>query len=164
MELITDAQGDVAPRLNDVMLTEEQACRDHATMMNYITRMLCAGIVHGDLSEFNVLLDENGPVIIDLPQAIDASANNNAKAMHARDVNNMTRYYSQFAPQIKHTQYAKEMWSLYEKGDLLPDTELSGLFEEDNHSADVDSILDEIQAAYEEEQERRERINDANEL
>ncbi|QIR15743.1 PA4780 family RIO1-like protein kinase [Shewanella aestuarii] len=161
MELITDAQGDVAPRLNDVILTEAQACRDHATMMNYITRMLCAGIVHGDLSEFNVLLDAQGPVIIDLPQAIDASANNNAKAMHARDVNNMTRYYSQFAPQLKHTQYAKEMWHLYEKGDLLPETELTGLFAEDTHSADVDSILDEIQAAYEEEQARRERINDA---
>lgn len=161
MDLITDEDGDVAPRLNDVMMSEEQALEDHAQMMIYVTRMLCAGIVHGDLSEFNVLVDEDGPVIIDLPQAVDASANNNAEAMLARDVNNMTSYYAQFAPQLATTQYAKEMWALYEKGLLTPDTELTGLFEEDTTSADVDGILDEIEAAYYEEQERRERISDA---
>ncbi|MDN3696032.1 MULTISPECIES: PA4780 family RIO1-like protein kinase [Vibrio] len=161
MDLITDEDGDVAPRLNDVMMSEEQALEDHAQMMVYVTRMLCAGIVHGDLSEFNVLVDEYGPVIIDLPQAVDASANNNAEVMLARDVNNMTSYYAQFAPQLAATQYAKEMWALYEKGLLTPDTELTGLFEEDTTSADVDGILDEIEAAYYEEQERRERISDA---
>lgn len=161
MDLITDEDGDVAPRLNDVMMSEEQALEDHAQMMVYVTRMLCAGIVHGDLSEFNVLVDEYGPVIIDLPQAVDASANNNAEVMLARDVNNMTSYYAQFAPQLAATQYAKEMWALYEKGLLTPDTELTGLFEEDTTSADVDGILDEIEAAYYEEQERRERIRDA---
>ncbi|GIU19929.1 serine/threonine protein kinase [Shewanella colwelliana] len=164
MELITDSQGDVAPRLNDIELSAEQALADHATMMRSITKMLCVGIVHGDLSEFNVLLDENGPVIIDLPQAVDASANNNAKAMLARDVNNMTHYYAQFAPELKQTHYAKEMWSLYEKGKLFPETELTGEFIEDTTSADVVSILEEIQAAFDEEQERRERINEANEL
>ncbi|WP_144209581.1 PA4780 family RIO1-like protein kinase [Shewanella donghaensis] len=163
MELITDGDGDVAPRLNDIELTPEQAATDHATMMGYVTRMLCAGIVHGDLSEFNVLQDENGPVIIDLPQAVDASANNNAKVMLERDVNNMTRYYSQFAPELAPTKYAKEMWSLYEKGDLLPDTELTGHFEEDTSAADVDSVLEEIQAAFEEEQERLDRINQPDE-
>lgn len=161
MDLITDEDGDVAPRLNYVMMSEEQALEDHAQMMVYVTRMLCAGIVHGDLSEFNVLVDEYGPVIIDLPQAVDASANNNAEVMLARDVNNMTSYYAQFAPQLAATQYAKEMWALYEKGLLTPDTELTGLFEEDTTSADVDGILDEIEAAYYEEQERRERISDA---
>lgn len=164
MELITDGDGDVAPRLNDIELTPEQAYRDHATMIGYVTRMLCAGIVHGDLSEFNVLQDENGPVIIDLPQAVDASANNNAKVMLERDVNNMTRYYSQFSPELALTKYAKEMWSLYEKGDLLPDTELTGLFEEDTSAADVDSVLEEIQAAFEEEQERIDRINQPDEI
>ncbi|WP_119977900.1 PA4780 family RIO1-like protein kinase [Shewanella algidipiscicola] len=164
MELITDANGDVAPRLNDVMLSAEQAIKDHDTMMSYITRMLCAGIVHGDLSEFNVLLDETGPVIIDLPQAVDASANNNAKAMLARDVNNMTGYYSQFAPELKQTQYAKEMWALYEKAKLTPETKLTGQFAEDTHTADVNSVLEEIQAAFEEEQEKHERIREANEL
>ncbi|WP_076539801.1 PA4780 family RIO1-like protein kinase [Shewanella sp. UCD-KL21] len=164
MELITDGQGDVAPRLNDIVLSAQQALQDHATMMGYVTRMLCAGIVHGDLSEFNVLQDDHGPVIIDLPQAVDASANNNAKVMLERDVNNMTRYYSQFAPELALTKYAKEMWSLYEKGDLLPDTELSGEFEEDTSAADVNSVLEEIQAAFEEEQERRERISEPDEV
>ncbi|MDO6680251.1 MULTISPECIES: PA4780 family RIO1-like protein kinase [unclassified Shewanella] len=164
MELITDGQGDVAPRLNDIVLSAEQALQDHATMMGYVTRMLCAGIVHGDLSEFNVLQDDHGPVIIDLPQAVDASANNNAKVMLERDVNNMTRYYSQFAPELALTKYAKEMWSLYEKGDLLPDTQLSGEFEEDTSAADVNSVLEEIQAAFEEELERRERISEPEEL
>ncbi|MDO6619597.1 MULTISPECIES: PA4780 family RIO1-like protein kinase [unclassified Shewanella] len=164
MELITDGQGDVAPRLNDIVLSAEQALQDHATMMGYVTRMLCAGIVHGDLSEFNVLQDDHGPVIIDLPQAVDASANNNAKVMLERDVNNMTRYYSQFAPELALTKYAKEMWSLYEKGDLLPDTKLSGEFEEDTSAADVNSVLEEIQAAFEEELERRERISEPEEL
>ena len=161
MDLITDADGDVAPRLNDISMSEQQALNHHSQMMVYITKMLCAGIVHGDLSEFNVLVDENGPVIIDMPQAVDASANNNAEAMFARDVNNMTNYYSQFAPQLAATKYAKEIWALYEKGNLSPDTELTGLYTEDTRITDVDSILDEIDAAYEEEQERLERISDA---
>jgi RIO kinase 1 len=163
MELITNMHGDVAPRLNDVtQMSEEQAQSQHYTMMGYVVRMLCAGIVHGDLSEFNVLVDKDGPVIIDLPQAVDASANNNAKAMLFRDVNNMTDYYSQFAPELATTKYAKEMWALYEQGELTSETQLSGLFEEDTTAADVDSVLEEINAAFEEAQERRERISDAN--
>lgn len=161
MELITDSNGDVAPRLNDVSFTAQEAIRDHAKMMVYITRMLCAGIVHGDLSEFNVLVDSDGPVIIDLPQAVDASANNNAKAMLARDVANITHYYGQFAPQLLQTKYAQEIWALYEAGELTPETQLTGQFVEDSRLADVNTVLDEIKAAYEEEQERLERISDA---
>lgn len=163
MELITDDEGSVAPRLNDISMDAEQAREDHAVVMVYIMRMLCAGIVHGDLSEFNVLVDEYGPVIIDLPQAVDASSNNNAKSMLIRDVENMTTYYAQYAPDLAATKYALEMWALYEEGDLTPETELTGLFAESTESADVDNVLEEIKAAFAEEQSRLERIREANE-
>lgn len=163
MELVTDAEGNVAPRLNDVTLSTEKAIRDHNLVMTYVKRMLCAGLVHGDLSEFNVLVDSEGPVIIDLPQAVDAAANNHAKWMLARDINNMTQYYGQYAPELLKTQYAKEMWALFEAGDLKPDTQLTGEFTEVLAEADVGSVLEEIQAAYEEAQERKLRIQEANE-
>lgn len=162
MELITDDEGQVAPRLNDVSMTAELAIEDHAVVMKYVMRMLCAGVVHGDLSEFNVLVDEYGPVIIDLPQAVDAAANNNAFAMLERDVNNMTTYYGQFAPELLGSKYAKEMWALYEDAQLHPDVELTGQFEEDTEAADVDTVMQEIKAAFDEEQERQERIREAN--
>lgn len=158
MELVTDDLGQVAPRLNDVSMSEEQALEDHATVIRDVVRMLCAGLVHGDLSEFNVLVDSYGPVIIDLPQAVDAAANNHAQWMLERDVNNMTAYYGQFAPSLLGTRYAKEIWELYESGDLLPDTELTGYFKEPEKSADVDTVMQEIKAAFEEEQNRRERL------
>jgi RIO kinase 1 len=126
--------------------------------------MLCAGIVHGDLSEFNVLVDEYGPVIIDLPQAVDASANNNAKAMLIRDVNNITDYYSQFAPELQASKYAQEMWALYESGELTVETVLTGLFKDNNVSADVDNVIEEIKAAFMEEQDRLQRIREANDV
>ncbi|MDD1793036.1 serine protein kinase RIO [Enterovibrio makurazakiensis] len=157
MELVTDDQGSVAPRLNDVTLTKEQALRDHATVIKDVVRMLCVGIIHGDLSEFNVLVDHLGPVIIDLPQAVDASANNNAKWMLERDVNNMTSYYGQYAPELIGTQYAKEMWALYEAGDLTPNTELTGVFVDDGSDADVDGLMAEINAVMEEARLRKER-------
>ena len=163
MELVSDDEGDVAPQLGAVDLTEQQAIEQHTLMMHYIKLMLCAGIIHGDLSEFNVLVDSNGPVIIDLPQAVNASANNSAEAMFTRDVNNMRRYYGQFAPALLHTQYAKEMWALFADANLTPHSQLSGEFEDDSEVADVDSVLDEIQAAFDEEQERKERIRDADE-
>lgn len=163
MELVCDDEGSVAPRLNDVAFDEEQALEDHATMMEYVKLMLCTGIVHGDLSEFNVLVDDYGPVIIDLPQAVDAAANTNAKSMLERDVRNMRDYYGQFAPSLLNTSYAKEMWSLYEEAKLKPDTPLTGLFEEDNTSANVDSVLEEIKAALLEEQEKQERMRDDDE-
>lgn len=163
MELILDAEGDVAPRLNDIQLTAEQARRDHKTMMQDILRMLSVGLVHGDLSEFNVLQDPQGPVIIDLPQAVDAAANNNAQWMLERDVNNITQYYAQFAPELAATKYAKEIWALFEAGNLNPNTELTGEFVEAEQAADVGAVLDEINAAFAEMQERKERQQAANE-
>lgn len=163
MELITDEAGDVAPQLGDVVMSEDQALEDHTLMMHYIMLMLCEGIVHGDLSEFNVLVDSYGPVIIDLPQAVNAAANNSAQEMFARDVNNMRRHYAEFAPALLHTQYAKEMWTLFEGGDLTPNSTLSGQFEDNSASADVDAVLEEIKAAMLEEQDRQERIREARE-
>ena len=163
MELILDEDGDVAPRLNDIQLSAEQARRDHKTMMQDILRMLSVGLVHGDLSEFNVLQDPQGPVIIDLPQAVDAAANNNAQWMLERDVNNITQYYAQFAPELAATKYAKEIWALFEAGNLNPNTELTGEFVESEQSADVGAVLDEINAAFAEMQERKERQQAANE-
>jgi len=164
MDLITDAEGDVAPRLGDVSMSAEQALEDHAVVMQYVVRMLCAGVVHGDLSEFNVLVDEDGPVIIDLPQAVDAAANNNAQSMLARDVDNMTGYYGQYAPELLDSRYAKEIWALYEDGELHPDSELTGYFAESTQAADVDAVLEEIKAAFAEEQERLERLREAERL
>ncbi|MGC9493809.1 PA4780 family RIO1-like protein kinase [Vibrio genomosp. F10] len=163
MELVTDDDGYVAPRLNDVIMPAEQAIEDHAVMMTYVVKMLCAGLIHGDLSEFNVLVDEYGPVIIDLPQAVDAAANNNAEWMLTRDVNNIRDYYGQFAPELLTTEYAKEIWAIFEKGDLKPDTELTGTFVEQDIEADLAAIMKEIDDARSEERFRRERIKEAKE-
>jgi|TARA_B110000879_G_scaffold107664_1_gene144704 RIO kinase 1 len=161
MELVTSDDGEVAPRLNDISMSAEQALEDHYVVMQYVLRMLCTGLVHGDLSEFNVLVDDYGPVIIDLPQAVDAAANNHAERMLTRDIDNMTAYYGQFAPELLDTKYAKEMWALYEDGDLNPDTQLTGLFAEDTEAADVDTVLEEIKAVFMEEQARLERLREA---
>lgn len=158
MELITDGEGDVAPRLSDVTMSEEQALQDHSQVMRYVIRMLCAGLIHGDLSEFNILVDEYGPVIIDLPQAVDAAANNNAQFMLMRDVEKISLHYSQFAPQLKNSQYGKEIWALYESGDLHPEVELTGTHVENTQLADVDGVLEEIKIALAEEQARLERL------
>lgn len=161
MELVTDDDGVVAPRLNDVSMSAEQAIEDHTLVMHYVKLMLCAGLVHGDLSEFNVLVDDYGPVIIDLPQAVFAASNNNAKKMLQRDVENMTNYYAQFAPDLKNTHYAEEIWALFEDGELHPEYVLTGEFEFETSEADVDSVLQEITAACEEEQALQQRKRDA---
>ena len=161
MELITDENGEVAPRLNDISMSAEQAREDHLVVMHYVMRMLCAGIVHGDLSEFNVLVDVNGPVIIDLPQAVNAAANNNAQSMLKRDVENMTRYYSQYAPDLLKSQYGKEIWALFENGELQPETELTGHYAENTQAADVDGVMLEIKSIIEEEQDRKQRLMEA---
>ncbi len=160
MELMTDGEGGVAPRLCDIAMSEEEALEDHEIVLQNIVRMLCAGIIHGDLSEFNVLVDQYGPVIIDLPQAVNAASNNNAKAMLERDVDNMRRYFGEFAPSLCNSNYGKEMWELYENGELHPDTVLTGQYQESTRAADVDSVMVQIQAAREEEQMRQERLKE----
>lgn len=163
MELVTDSDGDVAPRLSEITMSSQQAITDHALLMREVVRMLCAGLVHGDLSEFNVLQDASGPVIIDLPQAVDASANNHAEFMLERDVQKITEYYAQFAPELLDTRFGKEIWALYEAGDLHPDVPLSGYFAEDLQDADVAEVLDVISYALSEEEERQQRRRDAEE-
>lgn len=158
MELITDKDGEAAPRLNDVSVPQELAVEDHTTMMDYVKLMLCTGLVHGDLSEFNVLVDEEGPIIIDLPQAVDAAGNNHARTMLERDIHNMTQYYGQFAPELLASNYASEMWALYEKGELTPETKLTGEYTIIEKDADVDSVMLQIKEAYKEKQERDERM------
>jgi RIO kinase 1 len=154
MELVTDEKGNAAPRLNDLELTPEDARAYHAQLISQIVLMLCDGIVHGDLSEYNVLIGLDGPVIIDLPQAVDAAGNNNAPMMLERDVNNMADYFGRFAPELLSTQYGKEMWKLYKSGELHPGTELTGHFASSTKSADVRGIMREIDAARKEHEAR----------
>lgn len=161
MELILDHEGNEAPRLGDVAFSPEQAVADHAMMMRYVTRMLCVGLVHGDLSEFNVLVDAKGPVIIDLPQVINAAGNNNAARFFARDVTNVTAYYGTFAPELLSTRYAGEIWSLYQRGELEPESELTGIYAEDTHLTDVDAMLDELDQVELEERDRLEMLREA---
>jgi RIO kinase 1 len=155
MEMVTDEYGEAAPRLNDVELDADQAREYHAFVIKQIVLMLCTGLVHGDLSEFNVLLGPEGPVIIDLPQAVDAAANNHAFNMLERDVNNMAQYFGRFAPELKATRYAKEMWALYKAGTLLPETPLTGVFAEAEVSADVNAVMREIETAKRDEARRQ---------
>ena len=155
MELITDASGDAAPRLNDIQLPPDVAREYHLRLIREVVRMLCAGIVHGDLSEFNVLVDSHGPVIIDLPQAVDAAGNNNAFSMLERDVRNLATYFGQFAPELLTTDYGMEIWSLYKSGKLLPDSELTGRFQRDERPADVRGVMREVADARKEEEARQ---------
>lgn len=157
MDMVSDAQGNVAPRLSEVAFTPELARDYHQQLIREVVRMLCAGLVHGDLSEYNILVDEKGPVIIDLPQAVDAAGNNHARAMFERDVNNLAQFFGQFAEELLHSQYGKEIWAIYESGELTPDTPLTGIVEEDDVPADIDSVLREIMDAHDEEMRRRER-------
>ena len=168
MELVTDANGDAAPRLNDVAFTPQQALSHHATLITEVVRMLCAGVVHGDLSEFNILLAHSDvagqpdgmdfPVIIDLPQAVDAAGNNHAQRMLMRDVANLRDFFGQFAPALKQTQFGPEMWSLYQAGLLTNDTSLTGHFDRAHADVDMQGILREIDDAQAEEAARRLRM------
>jgi RIO kinase 1 len=150
MELVADADGNSAPRLGEVELTPEVARDFHRFLIGQVVRMLCVGLIHGDLSEFNVLVGAAGPVIIDLPQAVSAAGNNNAVAMLTRDVRNLTETLGRFAPDLLTTDYAGEMWALYEKGELMPDTLLTGVFIKDETVPDVGEVMDAIDEAREE--------------
>lgn len=161
MELVTGDDGNAAPRLNDVQLSHETALEYHAFLIQQVVRMLCAVIVHGDLSEFNILVGSNGPVIIDLPQAVDAAGNNHAKEMLLRDVNNLATYFGQFAPALKTSQYGKEIWSLYERGDLKTDTPLTGKFTTQEKAVDMRAVMREIENAKFQEAIRLARLNEA---
>jgi len=162
MELVTTAEGDAAPRLNDCDFSADDALRHHATLLREVVRMLAAaGTVHGDLSEFNILLAEDGPVIIDLPQAVDAAGNNHAARMLLRDVNNLRDFFGRFAPELRGTAYGAEIWSLYQRGMLAVDTPLTGRFEPELASVDLRAVLREIEAAQEDEAERLRRMQGA---
>ena len=158
MELVTDEHGDAAPRLNDVAFTPEQALAHHASLLGEVVRMLCAGVVHGDLSEFNILLAADGPVIIDLPQAVDAAGNNHAKRMLLRDVENLRDFFGRFAPELLTTDHGPEIWALYERGVLTPDTPLTGVFVQPTGAVDVGGVMREIDDARAEEAARRLRM------
>ncbi len=156
MELITDSDGESAPRLGEVELEAETAREYHRFLMQQVARMLCVGLIHGDLSEYNVLVGPAGPVIIDLPQVVNAAGNNNARQMLRRDVGNLTISLSRFAPELLDTHYGEEMWALFEQGELRPDSELTGEFVFPQGVADVDSVMQSINDAREEARIRQE--------
>ena len=158
MDLVTDADGNAAPRLNDLELSAELARQYHHQLLQQVVLMLCAGVIHGDLSEFNILVDEHGPVIIDLPQAIDAASNTEAANMLERDVNNLATYFSQFVPELAGSRYGKEIWQHYLAGTLTPDTVLTGKVAEDKRPVDVAAVMEEIESAIFEEKERQRRL------
>jgi len=147
MEFVVEVDGSAAPRLNDLRLTATKAREYHRELINNIVLMLCAGIIHGDLSEYNVLVGRDGMVIIDLPQAVNAAGNNNARSMFERDVENITAYFGRFAPELLSTDYGREIWKLYASGKLSPATELTGLFEQNDYPADVKGVMREIDYA-----------------
>lgn len=165
MELVTDEHGDAAPRLNDVEFTPEDARLHHATLLTEVVRMLCAGVVHGDLSEFNILLGvtdgQPGPVIIDLPQAVDAAGNNHAGRMLLRDVANLRGFFGRFAPELLQTDYGSEIWDLYQRGVLQPETVLTGRFAHKTGPVNLGAVMGEIDDARAEESARRLRIQQA---
>lgn len=163
MDLVLDADGRPAPRLGEVEMTPAQAVEWHTFMIRQIVRMLCAGVIHGALSEYNVLIGPDGPVIIDLPQAVDAAGNNNAFRMFARDVNNLRTTFGRVAPELLETEYALEIWGLYEAAELEPETPLTGLFVRDESAADVDAVLDQIEEARREAEARQRGREEAQE-
>jgi RIO kinase 1 len=158
MELVTDANGDAAPRLNDIQMSSEEANRHHATLIKEVVRMLCAGIVHGDLSEFNILMAADGPVIIDLPQAVDAAGNNHAQRMLMRDVTNLRQYFGQFEPKLLSTNFGQEIWDLYARGILNEETELTGQFKIKQGPVDLQGVMREIDQTVKEHQIKRDRV------
>jgi len=158
MDLITDEQGDAAPRLNDVIFTPEMAAKYHLQLIGEVLRMLRAGVVHGDLSEFNILLSHDGPVIIDLPQAIDAAGNNHAQRMLLRDVANLRNFFGQFNSELLKTNYGPEIWDLYQRGLLIEGVQLTGTFSRKAEKVDLNAVMREIESAQSEENMRQLRM------
>ncbi|MGI4846956.1 MAG: PA4780 family RIO1-like protein kinase [Janthinobacterium lividum] len=161
MELVTDADGNAAPRLNDVELDRDSALLFHGMLLREVILMLCAGVIHGDLSEYNILVDEYGPVIIDLPQAIDAAGSSVAAGMLQRDVDNLANFFGTLAPELIGSQYGQEIWALYEAGLLAPDVALTGVVAAPEGVADVGAVLHEIELARLEEEARERRLAEA---
>jgi RIO kinase 1 len=159
MELVTDEDGNAAPRLNDVLLSAEQAEEFHAQLIGQVVRMLCAGVVHGDLSEFNILLAADGPVIIDLPQAVDAAGNNHAERMLLRDVANLSGFFGRFSARLLSTDYGAEIWDLYRRGILSTETLLTGRFVRTAKQVDVGDVMREIDDVRYDEEARLLRMN-----
>lgn len=160
MELVTDTDGNAAPRLNDVEFTPDQARATFQILLRQVVLMLNAGIIHGDLSEFNILISHDGPVIIDLPQAVDAAGNNHAKAMLLRDVANLADYFGRYAPELGETQYGQEIWALYEHGELTQETPLTGQFQQSDKPVDLNSVMSEIEDVRLEEEARIRRMQE----
>lgn len=158
MELVVDEDGNAAPRLNDIAFTAEDARKYHQVLLQEVVRMLCAGIIHGDLSEFNILLSGDGPVIIDLPQAVDAAGNNHAESMLERDVNNLRDYFGRYAADLLNTQYAKEIWHLFSHGNLTLEMTLTGNFKETNKAVDLKTVMRVIDDVRKEEEAKRLRL------
>ena len=154
MELVTDVEGNAAPRLNDVDFSAEEARDFHQRLIGEVVRMLCAGVIHGDLSEFNILAGAGGPVIIDLPQAVDAAGNNHAPAMLERDVANLRNFFGRFAPEILSTNYGQEIWAIYQAGELTAETPLTGRFQREERAVDLEGVVREIGDAQLEEAAR----------
>lgn len=164
MELVVDADGHSAPRLGEVELSPGQAREFHGFLVRQVVRMLCIGLIHGDLSPYNVLVSPEGPVIIDLPQVVSAAGNNAARAMLLRDVNNLTAWLGGWAPELLDTWYGEEMWALYEAGELRPDSELTGVFVHDESAPDLDGVRHAINDAREEALIRQQGREAAKEL
>jgi RIO kinase 1 len=158
MELVADADGDAAPRLTDLPFDVDDARRHHAALLREVVRMLCAGVIHGDLSEFNILLSAAGPVVIDLPQAVDAAGNQHAPRMLLRDVDNLRHFFGRFAPELLGTRYGPEIWALYAAGLLTPDVPLTGRYEPQPGAVDLSAVLREIEDARLEEAARLRRM------
>jgi RIO kinase 1 len=156
MELVVDAQGHSAPSLGDIEFTLQEARACHRMLMQQVQRMLCAGLIHGDLSQYNVLAGRDGPVIIDLPQAVNAAGNNSAREMLLRDVDNLTAALARFAPELRETRYGQELWHLFRGGELSTDTVLTGTFVDDDSAVDVEGVQLVIEDARD-ENDRRQR-------
>jgi len=153
MELVTDAAGNAAPRLSDIEMSAAAALESHAMLLDQVVLMLCAGVIHGDLSEYNILVGADGPVIIDLPQAVNAAGNSDAAAMLERDVGNLATYFGRFAPELLVSEYGKEIWAMYQAGLLVPGAKLSGRVAADELRADPEAVLRELALARKEARE-----------